>query len=124
MLFGPKNSEQFGDSGADRGKPVEAGVAGGAHSDQQVGIAIAGMPVVHVEAVPRPAAGASEFIPVEDGVPISGKVIFRMSAGAVTPQAQTRDRREPFAAGAKERFLPESRLRPGPHGPFSTGAEG
>jgi len=80
MLFGPKNSEQFGDPGADRGKPVEAGVAGGAHSDQQVGIAIAGMPVVHVEAVPRPAAGASEFIPVEDGVPISGKVIFRMSA--------------------------------------------
>jgi hypothetical protein len=76
------------------------------------------MPVMNVEAVPCSAAGAPKVIADEDDFPVASKVIPRMPAGVVTPRAEARDRRNPFAAGAEERLLPENVFPVGPQDAF------
>jgi hypothetical protein len=84
MLFGPEGGEQFGGPDVDGSQAVEAGVAGRANRNQEIRVAVAGMPVVDVEAVPRPVAGAAKVIAREDVFPVAAEVILRMPAGAVT----------------------------------------
>jgi hypothetical protein len=124
MLFGPEHSQQVRDPDVDGGEAVEAGVAARADRDQEIRVAVTGIPVVNVEAIPCPAAGASESVPDKDRFPVPAEIIFRMPARPVTARAQTGDGRDPFAAGAEQRFLPESPLRPGPQEAFPAVGEG
>ena len=108
MLFGPEDGEQFGDPHVDGSQAVKTGVAGGADGNQEIRVADGGMPVVNMEAIPCPAARATELIAGEHRFPISAKVIFRMPAGAITPRAEPGNGRDWLAAGAEEWFLPET----------------
>jgi hypothetical protein len=124
MLFGPEDGEPFRYPHVDGRKAVETGVAGRADGDQEIGIADAGMTVVNVEAVPRPAAGAAEVVALEHRFPVPAKVVFRIPTGPITLQAQPTDRRDSLAAGAEERLLPKKPFRRSPQEAFRTAGEG
>jgi hypothetical protein len=81
------------------------------------------MPVMNMEAIPRPAAAAPELIAGKDGFPVSAEVRARMPAGAVAAGAEAGNDGRPFAAGAKQRLLPGTRLPASPQEAFPAGAE-
>jgi hypothetical protein len=121
MLFGP---EQFRDPDVDGGQAVEWGVAGRADRNQEIRVAVAGMPVMDVEAVPCSAAGAPKMIAQEDVFPVAAEVIPRVPAHPITfraqfaqrpamtgvrsPQAQNSDfcRERAFRRARRRRFWP------------------
>jgi hypothetical protein len=91
MLFGPEDGQQIGDPGVDRRKPMKPGVAGGTDGDQQIGVAVTGMPVMNVEVrIPCPAGPTPETVSVKDRVAVSGEIIFGMPAAPVTTASKAR----------------------------------
>lgn len=124
MLLGPKDGEQFGDPDMDRSEAVETGVAAGADRDEQIGIAVAGMPVMNMKEAGLPAAGAPIAITGQHDFAVPAEVIPRVSAGPITAGAETGDGRDSFAADAEERLLPESPPDASPQEAFLTVGEG
>jgi hypothetical protein len=124
MLFGPEDGERFRDPEANGSEPMQARVADSADGDQQIGVADAGMPVMNMEAIPRPAAAAPELIAREDDFPVPSEVCARMPAGAVAAGAEAGNDGRPFAAGAKQRLLPGTCFPASPQKAFLAIAEG
>jgi hypothetical protein len=124
MLFGPEDREPFRDPYVDGREAVETSVAGGADGDQEIGIADAGMPVMNVEAVPGPAAGAAEVVALEDAFPVAAEVRSRMPPHAVTPRAQPTDGRNSDPTGAEQWLLPKKPFRRSRQEAFPATGEG
>jgi hypothetical protein len=125
MLFGPEDGRQFGDPQVDGSQAVEAGVAGGADSDQQIRIADAGIPVMNMEhRIPCPTAPALIPVALQNDFPVSTENNPR-SAGASGNTSSTSRRRRGFARRRHKRAASAGNgALPGPAGRIWRAGEG
>ncbi len=105
MVLGPKGNERLGNPAADRRQAVQPGMATGAKRDQKSRGVLPRLPVMDMEAIPRPAGPAAARIPFEDGFAVPGKVRTRMSAGAIAAGAETGDGGSSLSANTEQSSL-------------------
>ncbi len=67
MLLYPQRNERLGDPAPDRGQAVQPGMAACTQCDEQSNGVLPRLPVMDVEALPRPAGPATASVPFEDG---------------------------------------------------------
>jgi hypothetical protein len=81
---------------------VEAGVTGGADSDQQCALVDAGLTMMHMEAMPCPAGLAGAAVAIQNLLAQAGEALARVGGGAVAGAAEAGDKGKVAAAGAEQ----------------------
>ena len=110
MLLAPEFDQRLRKTRALPKPAMDPGVAGGAERNQKFFAMNAGQPVMDGQAetvrLPCPTALTAVAIAGEDSIAVAVKVAPGMGVGPIAPQAESGDRGDCFAAGAKEDFLP------------------
>jgi hypothetical protein len=109
MLLGPEDGEPFRDPDMDRSQAMQPGVAGGAYRDQQIGITVAGMPMVNMQnsGVSPPRNSGIQKRPGLGPFPRFRRSNPASAGASVALRAEVGDDRNPLAAG--EWLLPGNR---------------
>jgi hypothetical protein len=102
VLLGPERNESFRNPPLHGAQTVEAGVAGRANSDQQLALMDAGLPMMHMEALPCPAGLASAAVALQNVVAEAGETLAGVGRGAIAGAAEAGDKGEIVAAGAEQ----------------------
>jgi hypothetical protein len=92
---------------------VEAGVAGSADGDQQRALVDAGLTMMHMEAMPRPAGLAGAAVAIQDLIAEAGEALAGVGGGAIAGAAKAGHKREIPAAGAEQGPLERNAERGG-----------
>ena len=106
MLLGPERNESLRNPPPYGAQTVEAGVAGSADSDKQRALVDAGLTMMHMEAMPRPAGLAGAAVAIQNILAQAIEAPAGVSGGAVAGAAEAGDKREFTAAGAEQGPLP------------------
>lgn len=102
MLLDPQQNESFRNPDPQGGQAVEASVAGGAEGDQEIALVDAGLPMMHMEAMPCPAGLAGTAVAIQNVVAEAGEALAGVGGGAVAGAAEAGHKGEITAAGAEQ----------------------
>ena len=106
MLFLPKRNESGLDPMAQRGKPVDAGVAGGAKGNQQTRPMDSRAAMVNGEGTLGPAALAAPAIAGEDLLAVTGEAAAGMRLARIAADTQSKGVQLGGATKAEKPGLP------------------
>ena len=106
MLLFPESNERRLDPMAQRAEPVDAGVAGGAQSNQVARLMDPGSAMMDRQFMGRPTAAAAAAVALQNLVAVTGKAAAGMSFLPVTPGTQARAKEPEAPARAEKPGLP------------------
>ena len=106
MLLLPEGNERRLDPMAQRAEPVDAGMAGGAQSNQEARLMDAGSAVMDRQFMGRPTAAAAAAVALQNLGAVAGEAAAGMVFLPVTAGAQSATKEAGLPAGAEKPGLP------------------
>ena len=101
MLLDPEGDEELRDPDPEGRQAVEPGVAAGADGDEPLAVVDAGLTMMHMEPIARPAGAALVAVALQNLPAESGEVLPGMGGRAVAGAAEAADGGEVLAAGTE-----------------------